>query len=164
MRLIRIFVVLGLLIPLPGIAGESNTTIGIGTGITYGGVGLSLEQMVNDQTGVALGVGGNSVDISSSFGVNYYFSEDRTRLRYRLSTFYGFVASSTCEDCIDDRFDKTFSGLAIGGGLTWKHFELSLFYRDISDFEDHRDELESRGAVFEEGELSKTTITFGYLF
>jgi hypothetical protein len=161
MRLIRIFVVLGLLIPLPGIA-ESNTTIGIGSGSLYGGVGVSVEQMLNDNVGWVTSLGTNAVDISPSMGINYYLYGNSSRFRYRLLAFYGFVACVTCENCLDDRFDKTFEGLSIGGGLTWEHFELSLYYRDISEFEDYQEELQSSGFTVDKG--SETGLAFAYLF
>lgn len=140
---------------------DANTRWGVGLGVRYAGIGASMEYDLGGQYSVYGGVG-YVEDVSGTFGVNYYFKNKADRVNFRLTASYGFVAALTNENDEDDRFDESFNGASIGVGIVMDHFEFTITYRDISDFEDRKEELERMG--FRVDDASELTFSLGYLF
>jgi hypothetical protein len=140
---------------------QNSFDFGIGTGARYAGRGISSEYHLNDSVGIAAGIG-TIGDFGWTTGVNYYLNSREYRTRYRLSLNYGITAEITCDDCPDDRFDEEFQSFSVGIGFVMEHFEFSIFRRDMHEFNDREEELESMGG--EVDSASNTYLSFGYIF
>ena len=141
---------------------EKNTQFGVGIGLRYVGLGVSGEYLFNDKYGVSLGLGKNAVDTSFVLGGNYYIP--RSSYSLMLSAYYGAVTAVTCSGCFDDRYDDSFMGIAIGGGIKLKMGnEFSIFYIKSSGMDDRINKLESLGYSSKSGNPN-IRISFGIVF
>ncbi len=138
---------------------ESKLRFGLGVNERYAGAGVEVEYLAWDKYSFSLAAGFID-DISGALGINRYF-DSRGRYKYRVSAFYGRVASADCFGC-RERDAEVFNGLSMGGGMKWDHFEFTLFYSDLSDYDDFADDVRARGGSADN--FSEFGLSLGYQF
>ena len=144
-----------LVCPVFASANEKPLEISLGLGERYAGAGFSGEYSLLENLGLTAGLGA----LGGRAGVDYYFRSVPNKLRYRISIGYGLVAEVDCIDCDED--EKYYS-YTLGLGVKRANFEYSLYYLDVSEYEDDNEELEAQG--FKTESVSKVGFSFGYIF
>jgi hypothetical protein len=127
----------------------------MGLGERYAGVGFSGELGVFENLGITAGLGA----LGGRAGIDYYFRNVPDKLKYRVSVGYGLVAEVDCVDCDED--EKYYS-YTLGLGIKRNGFEYSVYYLDVSEYEDDNKILEAQG--FETESINKFRFSLGYIF
>jgi hypothetical protein len=109
----------------------SPFNIGIGFGLDYGGIGVSLNYIPIKQLGIFGGLGYNILGLGYNIGAAYRILPAK-RFCPSLSAMYGYNAVISVEEA-DSPYDKTYYGPTFGANLEWhgrkkteNYFKLSL--------------------------------------
>lgn len=160
---------------------QGNTSIGLGLGIPYGGLGVNVAHGITDQLEFSGALGAGFDDLGWSIGGRYFFTpSSQGDSGFRASLLYGtngyvevwectthysssFSYSGTCETEY-----KSFEGLNLG--LGWGHragesgWNIDLIVILTSGMDDEIDRLEDKGIKVEEEGSSRLKLSFGYLW
>lgn len=157
---IRFCLVSLVLIPHLSLAAETKDyDLSIGLGVRYSAVGLSVEYPLNESIGVFGGLGISGL----TAGFDYYLkSLATTENQYRLTASYGLVAEAECGNCGSIDADEKYYSYSLGAGIKREKFEASLFYKDMSEYEDDSDLLAAQGIKSEDS--NSIGFSLGYIF
>lgn len=93
---------------------QGNTSLGIGVGLPYGGIGLKINHNIKDHLSLFGGVGYNTVGIGANLGMNYIFPTEKTT-EFFLTAMLGYNAVINIENVPE--YQNTYYGLSIGPGI-----------------------------------------------
>ena len=106
---------------------NNTSSIGIGFGLPYGGIGGNIEFLANKTIGVFAGAGYAGVDKGYNIGIKSRFKPLKNpKVRIYIEAMYGVNAFA--QSHVDGYTSKNFNGTSIGFGLEYKGKEKSKGY------------------------------------
>ncbi|AFL82824.1 hypothetical protein Belba_0153 [Belliella baltica DSM 15883] len=93
---------------------QGNTSLGIGVGLPYGGIGLKINHNIKDHLSLFGGLGYNTLGLGANFGMNYIFPTEKTT-EFFLTAMLGYNAVINIENIPE--YQNTYYGLSIGPGI-----------------------------------------------
>jgi hypothetical protein len=148
-----------------------NTTIGLGLGLDYGGIGANILYYPVDQIGFFGGVGyafaGAGFNVGAKFRLNT--KKESPKISPYLIGMYGYNAAIAVKNA--SKFNKLFYGPTFGFGVDFKpkdkgrngYWSLALLVPiRSSDVDQHIDDLKNNERIEFENELFPVGFSIGY--
>jgi hypothetical protein len=170
-KLLSIILVTGMVLNMYDVNAqtEQKAFLGIGAGLSYGGLGLRGEYMASKSLGVFAGVGYNLADPAFNAGVSLKILPGK-RVVPLVTAMYGYNAALKVSYSDGSSESNTYYGPSIGAGCEFYDrsgrnkwlFELLVPFRN-SDFHNRYDELKNMGVEFNP-DILPVAFTIGYNF
>lgn len=148
---------------------NGKTHLGIGTGLTYGGLGARLAFSLHDNFGLIGGLGYNLVGLGYNAGVITYFPSS-TKTQAYFCALYGYNSVIKVEGL--SQLDESYNGPSFGFGMALNSRSNPGNYWDIgiivpvrsSDFKDDWDIIKNNPSITVQSDPWPILVNIGYNF
>lgn len=148
-----------------------STTIGLGVGLDYGGIGANILYYPSEQIGLFGGIGYAFADAGFNVGAKYRLNskKDSPKVGPYFLAMYGYNAAIAVKNA--SKFNKVFYGPTLGFGLDFRpkdkskngYWSLALLVPiRNSDVDQYIDDLKNNEGIEFENELLPIGFSIGY--
>lgn len=146
------------------------TTLGMGLGLTYGGLGMKFTRNFNEYVGLMAGVGYNFDNLGYNIGTQLYLPSQSKAQAY-VSAMYGTNGVIIVDDLYGDSFKESYTGVSFGFGINLRSKRTKGNFVELglivpihgSDYKDDWDDIKNTSGI-ETTDPWPVLINVGYNF
>jgi len=155
---------------------DFESSVGIGLGLDYGGIGVNFLGYPSNHLGAFLGLGYNLIGLGYNAGIKYRFNNENSKphsTSFYALAMYGYVAAMKVTDQYNNStlYQKTFYGPTFGLGFDRRGSQYSKGYWSFSllipirpsEYQNTIDNFSSQGVSFKMKPLP-VDVSIGYRY